>query len=82
MFFLRRGIFCARIPSMEERRTNHPAGLRALGSREAPFADKLFRTGLNCKPVSFHAEALKLAPGVDPHSTGFPDSNAYSPTPK
>ena len=76
MFFLRCGIFCVCTPSMDERRTNHPAGLRALGSREAPFAKELFRAGLSRKPVSLHAEALKLAPGIDPHGAGFSDSHA------
>ena len=74
--FLRHGIFCARVSSTQKRRTNHPAGLRALSCREAPFAKELFRAGLSRKPVSFHAEALKLAPGVDPHGAGFPDGHA------
>jgi len=77
MSFMRFGIFCAcHFHSVQKRRTNHPSDLRALGSREAPFAEEFFRTGLILKLVPFQSEALKLSFGVNSHGSGFPDGNA------
>ena len=77
MSFMRFGIFCAcHFRSVQKRRTNHPSDLRALGSRETPFAEELFRTRLILKLVSFQSEALKLSFCVNAHGAGFPNDNA------